>query len=102
LASPWRYTPRKIGIEKGVQIDLLFDRYDAISICEIKYTDKPFVIDKNYVDVLKQKIEIFKRISRTNKQIFLILISANGIKQTQYSKELVTRVITLENLFKKN
>src|SRR5262249_24539610 len=37
LASPWRYTPRKVRIEKGVQIDLLFDRYDAISICEIKY-----------------------------------------------------------------
>jgi len=102
LASPWRYTPRKGGTEKGVQIDLLFDRYDAISVCEIKYTDKPFTIDKNYADILQQKIEIFKKISRTNKQIFLALISANGLKATQYSKELVSNVITWENLFEKD
>lgn len=102
LASPWRYTPRKSVTEKGVQIDLLFDRYDAISICEIKYTDKPFIVDKNYADVLQQKIEVFKKISRTNKQIFLVMISANGVKQNQYSKELVNNVITLENLFEKD
>ena len=102
LASPWRYTPRKGGTEKGAQIDLLFDRYDAISICEIKYTDKAFIIDKNYADILQQKIEIFKKISRTNKQIFLAFISANGLKATQYSKELVSTVITWEKLFEKD
>jgi uncharacterized protein len=102
LASPWRYTPRKDGKEKGAQIDLLFDRYDAISICEIKYTDKPFIIDKHYADVLQQKIEIFKKITKTSKQLFLALISANGLKETLYSKELVNKVITWENLFEKD
>ena len=85
----------------GVQIDLLFDQYDAISICEIKYTDKPFIIDKNYADILKQKIEVFKKISRTNKQIFLVIISANGLKENKYSKGLVNNLITSENLFEK-
>jgi len=102
LASPWRYMPRKIETEKGVQIDLLFDRYDAISICEIKYTDKPFIIDKNYAAILEQKIEIFKKISRTNKQIFLVLISANGVKETQYSKTLINNIVIWENLFGKD
>lgn len=102
LASPWRYAPRKEKTEKGVQIDLLFDRYDAISICEIKYTDKPFIIDQNYADVLRQKMAIFKKVSRTNKQIFLVLISANGVKETHYSKELVTNVVSLEDLFEKD
>lgn len=102
MASPWRYTPRKDGTEKGAQIDLLFDRYDAISICEIKYTDKAFIVDKNYADILQKKIEIFKKISRTNKQIFLVFISANGLKATQYSKELVSNVITWEKLFEKD
>jgi len=100
LASPWRYVPRKHTTEKGVQIDLLFDRNDdAISICEIKYTDKPFTIDKQYADKLKQKIEVFKKIVRTNKQIFLILISANGFKETNYSKEMISSVVTLDSLF---
>lgn len=101
LASPWRYIPRKAGTEKGAQIDLLFDRHDAISICEIKHTDKPFIVDKNYAEVLKQKMEVFKKITRTNKQLFLVLISANGIKETSYSKELVGDLVTAENLFKK-
>jgi uncharacterized protein len=75
---------------------------DAISICEIKYTDKPFIFDKNYADVLQQKIEVFKKISRINIQIFLVLISANGIKENQYSRDLVNDLIKLENLFEKN
>jgi hypothetical protein len=48
------------------------------------------------------KIEVFKKISRTNKQIFLVLISAYGIKENQYSKELISDLIKLENLFEKN
>lgn len=103
LASPWRYTPRKNTTEKGAQIDLLFDRHDgAISICEIKYTDEPFVIDKHYAGILQQKIEIFKKITRTNKQIFLTLISANGIKETPYSKKLLDNLVTLDSLFEKD
>lgn len=102
FASPWRYTPRKTEAEKGAQIDLLFDQYEAITICEIKYTDRPFTVDKNYAEVLRQKIEVFKKISRTDKQTFLVIISANGIKETQYSKELITNLVTLENLFDKD
>lgn len=103
LASPWRYVPRKNTTEKGVQIDLLFDRYDdAISICEIKYTDKPFTVDKQYADKLKQKIEVFKKVIRTNKQIFLTLISANGIKETIYSKGMINNIVTLDALFEKD
>ncbi len=102
FGSPWRYIPRKDKTETGAQIDLLFEREDdAISICEIKCTDASFVIDKTYADVLKKKIEIFKKVTRTTKQIFLTLISLNGIKENQYSKELVHDVVTLSSLFEK-
>ena len=33
------------------------------------------------------------------KQIFLALISANGLKRTIYSEEIVDGVVTLNNLF---
>lgn len=99
LASPWRYLPKKHAQEKGVQIDLLFDRHDdAISICEIKYSDKPFILDKEYFNKLKEKIGIFKQITRTKKQIFLNLISANGLKESIYS-EMIHQLVTLEDLF---
>lgn len=100
LASPWIYVPRKYSEDKGVQIDLLIDRNDdAISICEIKYTEKPFTIDKQYAETLKRKIEVFKKITRTNKQIFLTVISAKGLKETYYTEGLIDGVVTLDVFF---
>ncbi|MES2198546.1 MAG: ATP-binding protein [Chlamydiota bacterium] len=100
IPSSWKYTSKKNSEESGAQIDLLFDRDDdAITICEIKYSQIPFVIDKEYAKNLKNKIEIFKKQTKTKKQIFLAIISANGLKKTMYSEELVDAVITLEDLY---
>ncbi len=97
--SAWRLNTRKEG-EEGAQIDLLIDRSDdAITLCEIKYTEKPFVIDKQYAAALQKKIDIFKRVTQTKKLIFLAIISANGIKETLYSKKMVDGVVTLNDLF---
>jgi AAA+ ATPase superfamily predicted ATPase len=102
LASSWRYVPRKGSSEKGAQIDLLLERDDdAISICEIKYTDDAFLIDKEYLNKLKQKIDVFKRVTRTSKQIFLSIISANGLKQSKYNENLVDSIVKLEDFFEK-
>lgn len=96
----WRFVPRK-RLEMGAQIDMIIDRTDdAITLCEIKYTKDPFAIDKQYAKKLKEKIEIFKTVTKTMKQTFLIIISANGLKPTQYSEELVSNVVTLEDLFR--
>ena len=100
VVGTWSYIP-KTKEEDGAQIDLLFDRQDdAISICEIKYTNKPFELDKQYARNLLNKIEVFKKITKTSKQIFVAMISANGLKPTVYSEELVTDCVTLEDLFK--
>lgn len=100
IANGWRYSPTAKSGEKGAQIDLLFDRDDdAITICEIKYTTEPFEIKKDYADNIKRKIAIFKQKTKTNKQIFFVMISANGIKETLYSEELVQGMVTLEDLF---
>lgn len=100
LAFPWRFVPAKASPEQGAQIDLLFDRDDdAITLCEIKYTNEPFLIDKQYAENLRKKIEVFKRVTRTKKQIFLALISANGIKKNLHSEELINDTATLDDLF---
>jgi len=100
IPSTWRYSPKKDSDEQGAQIDLLFDRDDAITICEIKYTNKPFAITKEYANKLQQRLETFKRVTRTNKQLFVALISANGIKKNKYSDELISGVVMLDDLFK--
>jgi len=97
--TSWRLIKRKEK-EDGAQIDLIIDRNDdALTIGEIKYTEHPFVIDKQYAKNLLKKIEIFKKETKTDKQIFLAMISAAGIKPTLYSEELIDGgIITLDDL----
>ena len=101
IPSTWRYVPRKGSDEQGAQIDLLFDRDDdSITICEIKYTDKIFTIDKEYAHKLRKKLEVFKKVTRTKKQLFIAFVSANGVKKNKYSDELLSGVVTIDDLFK--
>jgi AAA+ ATPase superfamily predicted ATPase len=87
---------------QGAQIDLLFDRNDdALTICEIKYTTEPFVINKDYSKNILQKKVAFIASTKTKKQIIIALISAEGIKENSYSKDLISRVMTLDDFFGK-
>ena len=58
MPNTWRFNGK--GDQNGAQIDLLFDRRDdSITLCEIKYTSKPFLIDKAYAQNIENKIQIF-------------------------------------------
>lgn len=97
----WRYIPKRGSKEQGAQIDLLFERKDgAISICEIKCTEKSYVIDKAYYNFLLNKINIYKFATKTTKQIFVAFISAAGLKKNTYAEQIVDGVVTLADLFK--
>lgn len=96
----WRYMPTKKDKEMGAQIDLLFDRQDdSMTLCEIKYTNQPFIIDKSYSSALNRKVTVFRQQTRTQKQLFIAFISANGLKPTLYSQEMVSGLVTLDDLF---
>lgn len=98
----WRCQSRKGDQNKGAQIDLLFDRDDgAITVCEIKYSEKPFIIDKEYYYNLLNKIKVYKKETGSKKQVFVAMISVDGIKKTIYSEEIVTETVTLNDFFKK-
>ena len=100
IPNSWRYAPSKGSNVDGAQVDLLFDRKDdAITLCEIKYSIKPFVIDKEYAANIKRKIAVFKKQTRTNKQIFVSMIAANGVRHDAYADELITSSVTLNDLF---
>ncbi len=101
IAGTWRYIPTAGSEQEGAQIDLLFDRPDdTITLCEIKYSDCRFAIDKQYAQVLKKKMEIFQQRSKTKKQLFLAMVTTMGLKRTMYSEEMITGEVALDDLFK--
>jgi len=84
----------------GTQIDLLIDRNDGIiNLCELKFHKDKFLINREYADKLRQKRQIFTAISKTKKQIFITLITANGMTQNQHSLGLVDNDLDLDALF---
>ena len=86
--------------EKGTQIDLLLDRNDhVINLFEIKFYNTKFSISKAYAENLREKMRIFKETTKTRKQIFITLISTFGLKQNEYSLDLIERDLTLKDLF---
>ena len=100
VPNTWRKMTKKCSKEEGAQIDLLFDRDDdSITICEIKYTELPFSIDKKYAAELKNKIAVFSEATRTKKQLFLSFISASGLKKSIYSEDMVDSIVTLNDLY---
>ena len=96
--SAWSFTGTK---EKaGAQIDLLIDRADqTITVCEIKFSIKPFVINKTYATELRRKIEVFRQHSAMSKTIMTAFISTYRIERNDYAEELTDNVITMNELF---
>jgi hypothetical protein len=88
---------------KEVQIDLLLDRADGvIYVCEIKHYNKKFAIDKTYAQQLKSKLETFKKKAKTTKQLFFTMITTEGVTQNEYKVDLVSKEVTLKDLFGKD
>jgi uncharacterized protein len=96
----WRYVP-KTANEHSVQVDLIIDRTDdALTVCEIKYTEEPFIIDKSYAEKLNKVLKVFQEQTGSMKQLFLAMMSASGVKKNVYSEKMITGVVTLKDLFK--
>jgi len=102
IAYAWRYAPTKGSKNSSAQIDLFFNRDDgAITVCEIKYTHQSFAIDKSYAEQLTRKMNAFKERTETDKHLSLAFVCSNDLKPTMDSQDLVSSVVTSEDLFKK-
>lgn len=85
----------------GAQIDLILDRDDdTTTLCEIKCTDKPFVITKKYAEELRNKMNVFRESTKTKKHLILVLLSAHGIEENSYAKSFVNWCIDLDDILK--
>ena len=78
----------------------MIDRRDnTINLCEMKFCDGPFTIDKRYASELRDKREIFRGMSRTRKNVFITMITTFGVSNNAYAKELVASSLTADALF---
>ena len=81
------------------QIDMVIERADRITtLCEIKYTNKPFEVDASYEQQLLRKRDIFKDKTGTTQALKIIMISAKGLSGTAYTS-YISETITLDDLF---
>jgi AAA+ ATPase superfamily predicted ATPase len=88
--------------KNAAQIDLVIDRRDnCINLCEIKFYENTFTVDKKYAAALKQKKYVFQQETKTRKHLFITLISSVGLQQNENSIGLVDQQFTLDNLFVK-
>jgi AAA+ ATPase superfamily predicted ATPase len=94
-ASSWRSeesTP-------GAQIDLLLDRNDhVINICEMKFANAAFVIDKKYDENLRNKKDCFARETKTKKALHITMVTTYGIKKNEYSGNIQSEIV-MDDLF---
>lgn len=66
----------------------------------MKFSINPFTIDKKYQIELQDKIDTFRTATRTNKSIFLTMITTFGIVRNIHSNSIVQNSLTMDDLFR--
>ena len=83
----------------GAQVDLVIERKDGVTdLCEMKYTDGPYSPSAEDAASLARKRDVFRGESGTRNAVHLALVSANGLKPTPNSQDIVATV-TADDLF---
>jgi uncharacterized protein len=84
----------------NAQIDLVIDRDDnVISLCEMKFYNSEFTINKKYASEIANKINAFTLKTKTRKSIFVTFITSYGLVTNSYSNQYVQNELTIEHLF---
>ncbi len=69
-------------LTKGAQIDMLIDRNDdTINLCEMKYTNAPYVITEEEDNRIRNRRETFIRETGTEKTVLITMITSLGLRR---------------------
>lgn len=86
--------------EKGFQIDLVLDRKDqTINLFEFKFYNAALSLDKSDAAALRERMEIFRQVSKTKKHLFLSFLTTFGVKTNENSLGLVDHNLEVGVLF---
>ncbi len=88
------------GLEDNHQIDLLIDRDDnVINLCEIKFCNSEFVLNKSYAKEIINKQNTFNKEVKNKKAVFLTFITTYGMTKNTYRQQYVQNELTMDCLF---
>lgn len=95
----WEQRPDET-IRDGAQIDLVIDRADrSMNLCEMKFSESEFIVDKAYARALKHKRDAFRAVTGTTKALFITLVTTYGMRDNEHARGLVTQSVTMDSLF---
>lgn len=78
---------------------MVIERGDnTINLCEMKFSESEFSINKDYEKILRNKIVRFMEETKTRKSIQLTFISSYGLQRNMYSG-IVQNEVVLNDLF---
>ena len=84
---------------EGAQIDLLIHRADnVVNLCEMKFSSKPYAIDKDEEARLRHRIEVIKSTISPKQTIHLTFITTYGISYGRHSG-IVQKQVVMDDLF---
>ena len=69
-----------------------------MNVCEIKWSDAPFVIDKEYDAKLRTKMGVFIDVTGIRNAVHLTMVTTFGVVHNMYWNNVQSEVI-LEELF---
>jgi uncharacterized protein len=88
------------GENRSAQIDLLIDRRDdVINLCEAKFSINDVTITNDYAKELREKIGVFKEVSKTKKAVFCTFITTYGVNKNGHANQLVQNEVLMDDLF---
>ncbi len=91
---------RAAGDRDGAQVDLVIDRADrSANLCEMKFSESEFVIDKDYARQLERKRDAYRAAFGDRKATFLTLITTYGVRVNDHAQRLGIRSLTVAALF---
>ena len=83
------------------QMDMVIERADKVtSLCEMKYTTKPYAMSKQEADKLRHREEELMECLPTQKQVLISLVSNRSPKKNENYNSIISNCITLESLFR--
>ena len=92
----WRSNSKEF---ENAQIDLVLDRRDkVIDLCEMKFWNDVFTIDKDYDTALRRKKNAFITQTKTRNSVRIILITTYGVTRNEYFNN-VQQCLTINDLF---
>jgi AAA+ ATPase superfamily predicted ATPase len=95
--SSWRSMGENTE-KKKYQIDLVIDRNDrVVNLCEMKYADKEYGIDKDYNDILRKRKATFIEENKLRKTVHTTMITTFGVNHNTYWGNVQSEV-TLDDL----